>query len=508
MSNSSRTKKFFYNSASTATLQIITMLVGFITPRVMLIAYGSEINGLVSSISQFISYFNLVEAGLAGAAIYALYKPLADNDYEGINGVVSAAKRFYTQSGYIFISLTIGFAFIYPFYIKTDSISPLNVGLLVLILGVNGALEFFTLAKYRVLLSADQKTYVISMASIVQIILNTIIIVVLAHFRVNIVILRFVALFSIFLRSAILMVYCKRKYKYLNYKEASNKEALNKRWDALYLQILGAVHRGAPVVIITLILKDLMLVSVYTIFNMVIAGINGILSIFISGLSASFGDVISRGELKILQKAYSEFEFAYYSLIAIVYSITFVTIMPFINIYTRGISDTNYNMPIIGFLFVLNGLMYNIKTPQGMLVISAGMYRETRMQTTIQGLITVVLGAILAPSMGIAAVLIGSILSNLYRDIDLMFFIPCNVTRLPVKTTALRILRIFACVVLVWIPFYFVHVQIQSFLLWILFAVGVGIYTVVVVLVIGYIFDRNEIKNILRRVSRMVGVKK
>lgn len=500
-----RSKKFLYNSMTTAVMQLITMLVGFITPRVMLNAYGSEVNGLVSSIAQFIAYFNLVEAGLAGAAIYALYKPLADNDHKAINGVISAAKKFYTQSGYIFISLTLGLAFIYPFYIKTNTLSPLSVGLLVLILGVNGALEFFTLSKYRVLLSADQKTYVISIASTVHIIVNTIIIVVLANYKVDIVILRLVALLSIFLRSAILMVYCKKKYKYLDYKEVPNLQALNKRWDALFLQVLGAVHTGAPVILITLILKDLKLVSVYTIFNMVIAGIGGILGIFISGLSASFGDVIARGETKILQRAYKEFEFIYYSLITVVYSITFITIMPFIKIYTAGIDDINYNIPILGFLFVLNGLLYNIKTPQGMLVISAGMYKETKWQTTIQGLIAVICGAILAPSMGIAGVITGSILSNIYRDIDLMFFIPQNLTKLPVKDTAVRIFRIFISIGIVWIPFFFISIESGNIFTWAIYACGVGIYTVSVVLIIGLIFEKNEVQNVLRRVKGMVG---
>jgi len=283
------------------------MIAGFITPRIMLKYYGSEINGLVSSINQFIVYFNLVEAGLSGAAIYALYKPLADQNHKAVNGVISAAKKFYTQSGYIFISLTIGLAVFYPIFIKTQVLNQFEVAILVLILGVNGALEFFTLAKYRVLLSADQRTYVISLASLAHIIINTLIVVILGSMQVNIVVLRFVALLSIFLRSFILMIYVRKNYRFLDYNEKPNYQALHKRWDALYLQILGAVHIGAPAVILTLITKNLKLVSVYTIFNMVIAGINGILSIFISGLSASFGDVIAKGETTVLQKAYREF---------------------------------------------------------------------------------------------------------------------------------------------------------------------------------------------------------
>ena len=57
------------------------MIAEFIIPCIMLKYYGSEINGLVSSINQFIVYFNLVEAGLSGAAIYVLYKPLAGKNH-------------------------------------------------------------------------------------------------------------------------------------------------------------------------------------------------------------------------------------------------------------------------------------------------------------------------------------------------------------------------------------------------------------------------------------------
>ena len=157
-----RTRQFVQNSLVTAVLQAVTMLSGFVVPRVMLSFYGSEINGLVTSVTQFIACFNLVEAGISAAAIYSLYEPLARRDVRAINGVIVAARNFYNKTGYIFVSLTLGFACLYPFIVSTEALSRLEVGALVLIMGVNGALEFFTLAKYRVLLTADQKTWGIS----------------------------------------------------------------------------------------------------------------------------------------------------------------------------------------------------------------------------------------------------------------------------------------------------------------------------------------------------------
>ncbi len=495
----SRTKKFFYNSLSVASLQLVTMLAGFTIPRFMLQYYGSEVNGLITSITQFIAYFNLVEAGLAGAAIYALYKPLADNDYKAINGIVSAARYFYRKAGYILIFLILGLSIIYPIFIESNKLSPISVGLLVLILGVNGVLDFFILSKYRVLLTADQKTYIISFTTIVHILLNTIIIVVASVLRIDIVILRFIALLSIFFKSLILLIYVKQKYKYLNYKVEPNNNALNKRWDALYLQILGVVQSGFPVILAT-IFTSLPMVSVYSIYNMVIGGVNGILSIFISGLSASFGDVIARGERKILQKSYNEFELIYYNLITITYAIAFIMIMPFIKIYTNGVDDINYNLPFLGFLFVLNGWLYNIKTPQGMLVISAGMYKETRIQSTIQAAIIIVVGILLAPKYGLVGIMVASCLSNLYRDIDLFVFIPKNVTELPVRTTLYRILRMIMGVLIICLPFYYIDIPIANFVEWFIKALAVGLYSIVVVGIISIIFDRVVLKNVFHRI--------
>lgn len=501
--SSSRTKKFLYNSLSTGIYQVVVMIVGFITPRVMLACYGSEINGLVSSITQFITYFNLVEAGISGAAVYALYRPLAENDHREINGIVSAARIFYIQAGFIFVGLVAGMAFIYPMFVKTPELAPLFVGMLVVMLGGKGFFEFFTMAKYRALLTADQKTYVISLASIVYALINLVVIVVLSYMRVNIVIVYAVALTAFFARTVILAIYVRRNYKYVNYKERPNKQALDKRWDALFLQVLQTVQSGAPAVLAT-IFTSLKTVSVFTVYNMVVTGINGVLSIFISGLPASFGDVLARNEVKTMQKAYKDFEFSYMSLITIVYAVSFIMIMPFVRLYTVGINDANYNVPLLGFLFVLNGLLYNMKTPQGMLVISAGLYKETRMQTTIQAVILVAGGIAGGYFWGLAGIMAASCLSNLYRVIDLMIYIPHHVTKLPVHSTLLRYVRMIFILLIICIPCTFIQFDINNYLMWAVYAIAAFVYSAVIVIIFGLLFDRKQLFYVLGRFKGML----
>lgn len=498
-----RTRKFMYNSFSTAIYQIVVMIVGIITPRILLSVYGSEVNGLISSINQFITYFSLVEAGIAGAAVYALYKPLAENDEKEINSIVSASKKFYMQAGYIFTLLIVVMAFIYPFFITTSMLTKYAVGILVVVLGAKGFLEFFTLAKYRVLLTADQKTYVVSNASTIYVLLQMIIVVILAKMKCNVVVVYGVSIFALLARSFILMIYVKKKYKYIDYKEKPKTEALNKRWDALFLQILQTVQVGAPTIIATIFttLKD---VSIYSIFNMVLTGINGVLGIFTSGLSASFGDVIVRNEKDNLKKVYKEFEYIYYLLIGLIYAVSFVMIMSFIRIYTNDINDANYNQPIIGFLFVLNGLLSNIKTPQGTLVISAGLYKETRWRTLMQALIIIIFGVILAPNLGIIGILISLCLSNLYRDIDLLLFIPKYVTKTKVRETLKNWTMLIVIVVLIVLPSLTLNIMPNGIMEWGLISAGYTIYGVIITILVATIFNRSQFKSVLNRLKRMV----
>lgn len=498
-----RTKKFLYNTVASVFQQLVLVAVGLILPRVMLVCYGSEINGITSSIRQFINYFSLVEAGIGASAVFALYKPLARQDRRKIDSIVTAARQFYVQSGYIFTALILVLAFCFPLIRRTDALSSGKLGILVLVLGAPGFLNFFLLSKYNVILTADQRSYVIYAAASVSSIISTAVIVALAYRHVDVITARALSLVSLLAETLILYFYSRKVYPYLSFRAVPDRAAMNQRWDALYLQILGIIQTGAPVILATVFL-DYKAVSVYSIFYMVIGGINGLLGIFTSGLSASFGDVIARGEIKTLQRTYQEFECAYYAMLTAVYACAFVLILPFVRLYTSGITDANYNEPLVGLFMVVNGFLYNLKTPQGMLVISAGLYRETRWQTTIQGAVAVFGGMIFAPHFGLAGIIFGSVLSNLYRDIDLLLFIPKYVTRLPYKNTLKRWRNSVCEFLIILLPAARFPIRASGIMGWILYGIVWSIYSILVVTVGDWILDRKELKASVRRIVKTV----
>jgi len=498
-----RTKKFALNSFAAAINQIVIMIVGFITPRVMISTYGSEVNGLVSSLSQFISYISLVEAGIGGAAIYSLYKPLAEKNHTQINRIVSAARKSYLQAGYIFSSGVFVLAVIYSILCKTNALDIYQIFLLTIILGTNGCLDFFLVSGFRVLLTADQRNYVISLAGIMQTVCRTAIICALAFFKTDVVVLYAIALIPLIGKVLLILFYGKRKYSFLDVKVVPDNNSLRKRWDVVYQQILGTVQTGAPTVIATLV-TNLITVSVYSVYNMVMLGINGILSIFITGLPAGFGELIAKKEIEQLKKSTSEFEVAYYYMLSIVYGITFIMLLPFISIYTSGFTDANYISITLAIVIVLNGLLYNIKTPQSMLIISAGMYAEMRWRVTVQVLIIIILGTLLGFRYGIVGILLGSCLSNLYRTIDLLLFVPKNITRRNPIESILRIIRVFVSIAIIILPSFWLPIVAETYKVWILYAIAYGIYAVLVCTVLTLIFDKKSFVALIKRLKIVV----
>lgn len=498
-----RTKKFIYNTISSAITQFITLIIGLILPRLFISTYGSEANGLISSVTQFVSYFALLEAGLAASLVYSLYKPIANNDFEEINSIVSTGKKYYNKIAALYFLLVIVLSVIYPFIAKRETIDITTTILLVLVVGASGAINFSTMAKFRVLLSADQKTYIIALVNVVTIIINFIIVFILIKLKINFVVVKFASLFPYFLRSIFLNLYIKKYYKKVKYNLPVNKIYLNKRFDALIVQIANTLNLSIPIVLITIIcsLKE---VSVFAVYNMVFAGIVGLLSIVTSGLSASFGDIITKNETSILKKSYREYEFVLYLTISILYACSMILIMPFIALYTKGINDINYSNLLYGILFCVWGVAFSAKLPHGTIIVAAGIFKETRRVNILQIVLLTVLTTSLGLLFKVVGILIGMSIASLYRSIDFMFVTEKYVKNSTAKSSIIRLLiTVFAIIVSVSPFFTIISLKINSLFQFFITGFIVFIWCSAVALIINVIFYKKDLLLVLSHLKSL-----
>ena len=142
------------NILCTTLSQLVTIASGLIVPRLLLSTFGSEANGLVSSITQFLNYIALVEGGIGSVVLASLYKPLAESNNNKLSRVLKASNRFFNQIAFIFLGYTIVLGCVYPFLINSDY-SWVYVFSLTLILAVGSFVQYCFSITYKLLLQAE-----------------------------------------------------------------------------------------------------------------------------------------------------------------------------------------------------------------------------------------------------------------------------------------------------------------------------------------------------------------
>lgn len=500
-----RSKNVLTGSVATAILSLANIISGLLIPRLIILHYGSAVNGLTSSITQFISYFSLLEAGLAGSAIYAMYKPLAEKDHEQLNGILSASKKYYDKISLWYFLGVCAFSLIYAAFVDT-ALDYLTVVLLVLALGSGGVLEFATMSRYRVLLTSAQKTDVVSFAAILGVVLKVGLTYVLVWLKAPIVLVKLIPGLSVLLRSAILAYYVKKKFSWVRYDAPPDHSALKQRFDVLLMQVLGSVQQAFPTVAMTVFGIPMAQISVYTVYATVTSGLKSLLQVFLNGsIYASFGEVITRKDYTTLRKATGEFETGSYWLMSVIFGCLAVLYMPFVEVYTRGMTDVEYLRPEFALLMGLNAYLYVIKNPLASMIQAAGHYRKTRWRTVAQAAIAVVVGVALVIPLGIPGILIGMICSNLYRTVDLLHYVPKYITDTSPWMSVFRMAGSALSVAAVYFSFTALFtVEAAGYFQWFLWAMLAGVWSVVICTAVTLLVSRRELLGLVSRVKHLL----
>lgn len=495
----SRTAKFLKNVAGSALLQIVTIATGFISPILMLHAFGSEINGITMSILRFISYISLVEAGLGSATTYALYKPLANRDNKERDAIISATKISYFRVGYLFIGLSIILAVIYPFIGKTDVMTAFELSLLVLVLCLSGVMNFFILAKYRALLSADQCGYIVSLASSVQLIVSLIIVYVTIKLGCGVIVVRSGAVCSMFVTTIILKLSIRIRYKHLNFHAPPNMKALRRRYDAMANQIFGVITYGAPVIILTS-MSNFKELSVYAVYGMIAGSLTTCLNVFTSGLAASFGNIHASESEERARRLAEEFMTAFFLILTILFTTAVVTIVSFVDIYTKGIDDVNYHVPLFGFLIVFAGLIEDMRIPQGMLVQSYGKFKEIKRYSFVQAAIAVVTTIFFVKLWGLDGAMIALCVTHVYMLIAFLKLGRDHLGKLSLRHNLYQLI----VVSIIFLGFYLCSSMIsytpKHYISWLIYTLIVFCCVTLISTLVFFVIDRDNMYCLKRRI--------
>ena len=154
-----RGKRAVSNIIITLILHVITIICGFIVPKLIISKFGSNVNGLIVSITQFLSYIVLLEAGFGPVIKSILYKPIANKDKEEIKKILKATEKIFRRIAYIFLVYMVILCMVLPVVLK-DQFDMFFTGSLIIIIAISVFVDYFFGMTYRLYLQCEQKTYI------------------------------------------------------------------------------------------------------------------------------------------------------------------------------------------------------------------------------------------------------------------------------------------------------------------------------------------------------------
>lgn len=416
--------------------QCIVLVLGIIVPRILLTNYGSDTNGLLSTITQIFTYMTLLEAGIGQAARNMLYKPITENDKDGFSYIVSIAQRYFRKLSVVYAIGVILLSVSAPFVLKSN-IDKMTICLVVLFQGLAGVVNFYFVETQTIILTADGHGYVNNVVNVINQIASYSTKIVMALLGLNIIVLQFTYFVITICKGIFYKKYFKDNYPWINYDRAPSHAKLRDRNSYIVAELAWTLFSATDMIVLSTFLSTQMS-SVYSIYNMVFTSINLLINAVYSSLIYILGKTYHEGLDKYV-KVHDAFMSVFVGAITILMGVAYFLIIPFVKLYTAGVSDVEYIYPLLPVMFCLVQLISWSRYITGNLTAIAGYAKQTGRISLVEAGINVVLSIVLVRRFGIVGVLFATVAALPVKVIYCTYLSDIKILkRSPVKT--LRIL--------------------------------------------------------------------
>lgn len=498
----SRKKKLLLNTGTSILHQLITLICGFILPRMYLVCYGSDVNGLVSSISQFLGFISFADLGVGAVVQASLYKPLAEKDNDQLSRVIKSSSSFYQKIALLLIVYTFALGIVYP-SIASVSFDWLFTASLIVIISISMFAQYFFGITYSILLNADQKGYIQLIVHSASLIFNTLISVFLMNAGFSIHLVKLISAMIFVIQPLILATYANKHYK-INKKIELNGEPIKQKWNGLAQHWATVVLNNTDSVVLTFF-SSLKNVSIYGVYYIVVNGVKQIVLALTNGVDSLLGNMLAKREDELINQVFSAYEWLIHTLVSLLFGITAIVILPFISVYTKGVTDANYIVPLFAWILTSAQGAYCLRLPYNSLVLAAGHFKETQWSAIIEALLNITISILFVFKFGLVGVAVGTLSAMIFRTIYLVHYLSKNII---FRKVASFYKHVFVDAVQIFVMIFcssWIELGEPTYISWFVMASEVGAISLIVVLGTNIVFYsqtmKDTIKIILKRNS-------
>lgn len=489
------TKSLKINGIVSLLNKCISIICSLILPRLFISAYGSEINGLMSSITQYLTLISLLDLGMGAVIQASMYKPLLEDDIPTLSAIYYKSQQFFNRIGFSLLIYIAGLCILLPLTLSGNFTSSQIIEL-ILILSLSHLLQFFIGITSQIILGSDQKAYIKEILQGLANIANLLLSVILVNSGHTIYLVKFASAL-VFIIPPVFISYYVHQHYHISKKYRDTKLKLQQQWYGIGQHIAYTIQESTDIVILSFF-SSLSTVSVYAVYNTVFQGIKTFLNAATSGVRPYFGRALHMEDKTILIEQFQKIEWILHTVSTILLSTTFQLITPFVILYTKQVTDANYNQPVFGFVMTFAVFLYALRLPYRTLVFSAGAFKETQLGTYLEAVLNLSFSVLLVFKFDLTGVAIGTCMSLLYSLIYYIWYSYKRILKIDFQIVTQQLivdLLIFCISSFLLIPF---TNKINNFQLWILFGITSVIFTTIVSFVLNLVIQKRNIVTFMR----------
>lgn len=408
-----RLRNVFRNSFFSVLSQVILIIVGFFSQRVMNLRMGEELVGMNGVISNIISILSVSELGISSAVIYHLYRALAEKNEQKISALMNLYRRAY----YIFAAVITGLGLaVLPFvhlFLRENSFS-LEYVRVIYCLWLARTVLSYLLSYKRSVLIADQREYIVSIITLAANVINYLSIIVIVELLQNYVLVLCINIMVEAVLNIWISLYVDKKYPYLR---KMKKEPLDKN---IALNIWKDIKNIFVTRLSTKLLSstDNMIISgfisvaavgLYSNYCLITQSLINIVTALSNAVQPSVGNMFIEGNQEKNYQVLRQVTFVFFLLAAFASVCLFSLITPFVTDFWLG---EKYQLgPEIVVCCVINFFLLTLGMPLAMMMGVTGLFDKERNLSLIVAAANLMISLILVKPLGITGVLAGTFIS-------------------------------------------------------------------------------------------------
>ncbi len=483
----SRSKKLFLNSGSSLIFQITTVICGFVLPRIILNTYGSEVNGLVNSITQFLSIIGFLELGVGAVIQSSLYKPIAEKDFVEISKIVHSGQKFFRKIAMILVVYVAALIVFYPLLVN-QSFGWIYTATMIVALSVSSFAQYYFGVVDRLFLTASQRGYVQYNTQTITLVINTVACCILIKYGASIHMVKLTTSIIYLFRPLVLRLYVNRHYQ-IDRKIEYIGEPIKQKWNGFAQHVSAVVLDGTDNIVLT-IFSTLSNVSIYSVYHMVVYNVKNLFTSCTQGVHAILGELWAKKETRKLSEFFSLFEWVLHTSTVFIFCCCGVLIIPFVEVYTSGVTDVNYIQPVFAYIITAANACHCLRIAYNSMILAAGHYKQTQKCYIFAACINIVISVVTVINFGLVGVAIGTLVAMLYQTVWMAWYVSRNLLKRPLHIFVKHILVDAVCVFCIFCATSWIEMGSASYLSWIIMALKVAGICAVVIVLINIIFYR------------------